>query len=187
MGFDDGCDTPTGAKMDLDELVEHFRGPLTGLIASWGVPPADAIELCMDTFAEGYLVREKFRGDWGELASTGAWLRGIAYNLFRAYRRRVSAPMEALGERDLPGPSDPGEGTETSRADQVRWAMDALKGDYRTVLYMRYVENSGLAEIAGLLEVSERAVEGRLYRARKALAEQLGGLVSESKTMAGES
>ncbi len=161
--------------MDLDKLVEHFRGPLTGLIASWGASPADAIELCMDTFAEGYLVRDKFRGDWDELSSTGAWLRGIAYNLFRAHRRRNLRPVESLDDTDVAGPSqDP----EPTRAEQVRRAMDVLKGEYRTVLYMRYVENSGLAEIARLLGVSERAVEGRLYRARKALAEQLGGVAS---------
>jgi len=169
--------------MDLDKLVAHFRGPLTGLIASWGASPADAVELCMDTFAEGYLARSKFRGDWNELASTGAWLRGIAYNLHRAHRRRGLRPVEPLGEHDLPDRDDLSVANEESRADQVRAAMDLLKGEYRTVLYMRYVENSGLAEIAGLLEISERAVEGRLYRARKALAEQLGGVASGAGAM----
>ncbi len=39
---------------------------------------------------------------------------------------------------------------------------------------MRYVEGSGLAEIGALLGIGERAVEGRLRRARTELRRLLG-------------
>ncbi len=168
--------------MELNSLIAHFKGPLTGLIASWGASPADAVDLCMDSFAEAYLARERFRGDWNELASTGAWLRGIAHNLFQAHRRRETRPMEALGDRDFARDEDLGACERESRASRVRRAMDSLQAPYRTVLYMRYVDGSGLAEVAGLLGISEKAVEGRLYRARKALAV----LLQDDKAMAAQ-
>ncbi len=161
--------------MDLDSLIAHFKGPLTGLIASWGASSVDAVELCMDTFAEAYLARDRFRGDWNELSSTGAWLQGIAHNLFQAHRRRESRPMEALGNRDFTGEEDLEACERESRASRVRRAMDSLQAPFRTVLYMRYVDASGPAEIAGLLGITEKAVEGRLYRARKALSLLLQG------------
>jgi RNA polymerase sigma-70 factor (ECF subfamily) len=170
--------------MDLDKLVKHFRGPLTGLIASWGASPSDAIDLCMDTFAECYLSRGSFRGDWNELASTGAWLRGIAYNLFRNHRRTGLRPVESLGERDIAQETPDPTGPEASQAERVRAAMDRLPGEQRTVLYMRYIENNPASEMAALLGVSERAVEGRLYRARKALAELLNSGPSSVDGMA---
>ncbi|MBL4771766.1 MAG: RNA polymerase sigma factor [Planctomycetes bacterium] len=159
--------------MDLDKLISHFRGPLTGLIASWGLSPGDAVEICMDTFAEAYLGKDRFRGDWNELASTGAWLRGIAYNLFRTHRRGSLRPTEPMGDRDFAEPEGPDEPQDDSRVSQVRKAMALLKGEHRSVLFMRYVESSGPAEIAALMGLTERAVEGRLYRARKALEEQM--------------
>ena len=42
-------------------------------------------------------------------------------------------------------------------------------GRWREVLTMRYVGGSGLAEIAAVMEISVRAVEGLLHRARKEL------------------
>lgn len=168
--------------MDLDNLIAHFKGPLTGLIASWGASPADAVDLASDTFAEAYLARGRFRGDWGDPASTGAWLRGIAHNLFQSHRRRESRPMEALGGRDFAGVENLQSSEQESRASRVRRAMDSLQAPFRTVLYMRYVDGSGMAEMAGLLGITERAVEGRLHRARKALSL----LLQDDKTMAAQ-
>ncbi len=33
--------------MDLDLLIDRFRGPLVGLLASWGASPRDAHELAL--------------------------------------------------------------------------------------------------------------------------------------------
>jgi RNA polymerase sigma-70 factor (ECF subfamily) len=70
-----------------------------------------------------------------------------------------------------------GQGDETSNSEDdkavLREALASLKGPWRTVLTMRYAEGASLATIGALLGMSERAVEGRLRRARAALKEQL--------------
>jgi hypothetical protein len=52
--------------MDLTALLNTYRGPLIGLIASWGAPWGDAIEIAQDSFSEAWLKRELCRDDWNE-------------------------------------------------------------------------------------------------------------------------
>lgn len=161
--------------MDLDDLIARFRGPLVGLLASWGASPRDAMELAQDSFAEAYLARERFEGDWSDAGAAGAWLRGIANKLWLAHGRKTRRP-DAIARREL-APAEPEltepEAGEDDTAARLRALIDALPPKWRTVLHLRYVEDSGLTEIAGLLGISERAVEGRLHRARRALKKQL--------------
>jgi len=164
--------------MDLDLLISQFRGPLIGLFASWGASPFDARELAQDTFAEAYLGRERFHGDHDDPAQLGAWLRGIANHLHQAHLRRPRRTEPLAGQ-------DPGAETVDprleARREEIRGALEGLRGPWRTVLQMRYVEGSALSEIAALLGISERSVEGRLHRARKELRQVL-----EARTAAGE-
>ena len=155
--------------MELEPLINRFRGPLIGLLAAWGASPRDAIELAQDVFAEAYLSRDRFRGDWEEPTAAGAWLRGIALNLYRTSRRRNERSGTSIDGEERPEPAASEEPVEDPRTAKLRSAIDGLRESWRTVLHMRYVEGSGLAEIAALLETSERSVEGRLHRARNEL------------------
>lgn len=161
------------AAMDLDALIDRFRGPLVGLLASWGASPRDAVELAQDAFAEAYLSRERFEGEWEDAGAAGAWLRGIANKLWLAHGRMTRRP-DAIAARELaPVEATEDESGEDDSAARLRALIDGLPQKWKTVLHLRYVEDSGLEEIAGLLGVSERAVEGRLHRARRALKERL--------------
>jgi RNA polymerase sigma factor (sigma-70 family) len=165
--------SPAEVKMALDALINRFRGPLIGLIASWGASPRDSVELATDTFAEAYLSRMRFHGDWNNEKDVGRWLRGIASNLHKtaiAKTRRGPRSIESLGERDFAQAESE---LATDGTDRVRAAMDRLQGSWRAVLFMHYIEDSPLVEIAALLGVSERSVEGRLRRARAALRDLL--------------
>ena len=48
--------------MDLDRIIDRWRGPLVGLLGARGASPADAVELAQDAFSEAYLGRERFDG-----------------------------------------------------------------------------------------------------------------------------
>ena len=73
--------------MDLTELINAYRGPLIGLIASWGVPWGEAVELAQESFAEAWLRRSSCRGDWADAEVPGRWLRGVARNRYRNWAR----------------------------------------------------------------------------------------------------
>ncbi|MGD2018246.1 MAG: sigma-70 family RNA polymerase sigma factor [Planctomycetota bacterium] len=156
--------------MDLDRIIDRWRGPLVGLLGARGASPADAVELAQDAFSEAYLGRERFEGSWEDDGAVGAWLRGIALNLMRAGARRRSGGhrLTLVGDRDALD-REAVDARPEAEAGPVLAAVGRLQESWREVLMMRYVEGSGLAEIGALLGIGERAVEGRLRRARTEL------------------
>ncbi len=62
--------------------------------------------------------------------------------------------------------------------DQLLLALTGLSGDAQELLIGSYFEGRSHAELASMLNVSERAIEGRLYRARVALRDKLAHLYS---------
>jgi RNA polymerase sigma-70 factor (ECF subfamily) len=156
--------------MDLERLLDTWRGPLIGLLAAWGLSWPRAREVAADVFAEAWLARERFTGDPSDERRVGAWLRGIARNLFRAAERerRRGPGDESAAIAQATALDEPDE-----RLLALREAMDALEPELRDALVVRYVEESPLAVVAALLGISERAAEGRLYRGRRLLKEHI--------------
>src|SRR5438552_10681988 len=98
--------------MDLAELINTYRGPLVGLIVSWGAPWADAAEIAQDSFAEAYLNRASCRGDWSHPDVFGRWLRGVALNVYRNWvrgrrRRERVVKLDAPAVEQAVDPPDP--------------------------------------------------------------------------------
>ena len=165
--------------MDLAELIETYRDALVGLIASWGPRGADAVTLAQDSFAEAYLRRESCRGDWQDASVFGPWLRGVARNVVRNWQRgerrrrlRIVA-SEAAVEAAAAQTSDVPE-----RVLALRAAIERLPKKQREVVLMHYTNDTRVADIAALLGVTPKAVEGRLYQARRALRRLLEGPTS---------
>ncbi len=164
---------PPGADIDFERLIETWRGPLVGLVAGWGAPWTDAAELAQDALVEAYLGADRLRGDATDPAVMGPWLRGIARHLFVGWRRRRTRRREEpLADLE---PAAPGrfEHAGDARAEELARALERLPEKHRVVLYLRYLEDSGVREIAALLGLPESTVEGRLYRARRALRDHL--------------
>jgi len=159
--------------MDFETLIDRWRGALVGLLAAWGASPRDAVELAQDTFAEAYMARERFYGSWEDDNAVGPWLRGIARNLHaNQLRRRAPGGQRHLALERVEEAASPSSEEPDARLEELLATIGRLRESWREVLLMRYVEGTGLAEIAALLGIGERAVEGRLRRARKEL-EQL--------------
>jgi RNA polymerase sigma factor (sigma-70 family) len=161
--------------MQLTELMHTYRGPLMGLIASWGAPWDDAAEIAQDSFAEAYVNRESCRGDWSDPEVFGRWLRGVALNVYRNWargrrrRERVlkleSAAVEQAASPPTPAPSD--------QILRLRRAIERLPATLRQVVLMHYLEETSVRQIANLLSVTVKTVEGRLYQARRSLRRML--------------
>jgi RNA polymerase sigma-70 factor (ECF subfamily) len=150
---------------DLDRWIAAFRGPLVGLIASWGASWRQAEELGMDTFAEAWLARDRFRAPRATLETVGPWLRGIAFRLLQAARRRERRQPTALAHEPPAAAPDTGD----ERRDALRAAFAELRPELQQVLRMHYLEHATAREVAALLGITPKAVESRLYQARRAL------------------
>ncbi|MBI5864991.1 MAG: sigma-70 family RNA polymerase sigma factor [Planctomycetes bacterium] len=115
------------------------------------------------------------------------WLRAIARNLLLTHwrvraRRGVNAPIadpefaaglaDRLCSEDLP--ADEIERREVR--DQLLLAITELPAAEQELIVGCYFEQTPHVALAARLGITERAVEGRLYRARSALRERLRNL-----------
>ena len=170
--------------MDLSQLIDIYRGPLLGLIASWGVPWADATEIAQDSFAEAYLNRESCRGDWEQPEVFGRWLRGVARNQYRNWvrsrrrRRDRIATVEPAVLEYVAAPSSP---EPSEQLEKLRSAIDRLPIKQRQVVLMHYLEETSVKEVAMMLSTRAKTIEGRLYQARRALRRMLDDKVSATQ------
>lgn len=112
------------------------------------------------------------------------WLRAIARNLVRSHwRRHARAPAHlpladpALGgdlAQRLVAEELPVEALARREAsDQLLLALTELPAADQELIVAYYFHERSQAELADELGLSERAIEGRLYRARQALREKL--------------
>lgn len=128
---------------------------------------ADAEDATQTTFMNAYRALQH-----GERPRDAArWLRTIALNVCREQYRRVGRRPDEVSLDEDPGelvldPPTPAIG------DIVR-GLHCLPFNQRAALVMREFEGRSLAEIATALESSTSAVETLLFRARRALREQL--------------
>jgi RNA polymerase sigma-70 factor (ECF subfamily) len=163
--------------MDLTALINTYRGPLTGLIASWGAPWGDAIEIAQDSLTEAWFQRQSCRGDWSDAEVFGRWLRGVARNRFRNWtrgRRRERLRVIPLGPAVIEQAVAPCDPVPSERLESLRRAIERLPVKQRQVVLMHYLEETSVKEIAALLSLPAKTIEGRLYQARATLARMLG-------------
>src|SRR5207244_1215042 len=101
------------------------------------------------------------------------WLIAIAHNVCRQrFRQAARRPAEVELDDGVAAfvPEDDG-----PSAEDIRRALGELAFNQRAALVMRELEGRSYAEIAGILEISVGAVETLIFRARRALREQLEG------------
>src|ERR671935_2043922 len=132
--------------------------------------PADAEDVTQTTFLNAYRsIVEK--GNRPEKPQN--WLIAIAHNVCRQrFRQSARRPSEVAFEDDI---ADSIVEDETPSGEDIRRALSHLAFNQRAALVMRELEGRSYAEIAEILDVSTSAVETLIFRARRALREQLEG------------
>jgi len=127
---------------------------------------ADAEDVTQQTFLNAYRAIEQ--GTKPRKAEN--WLLRIAHNEVRRHFRTNGKAVEVEYDEQFAQPVP--EGTGPGFADIVR-ALQQLPPTQRSALVMREFEGRSYAEIAEVLEVTQSALETLIFRARRALAEQL--------------
>lgn len=162
--------------MNLGDFINRYRGPLIGLIVSWGAPWHDAIELAEDSFSEAWLGRHRCRGDWSRPGDFGRWLRGVALNCFRSWvRERSRKRIRFVEESNVALDQMASTEATDEQYDELRAAIQRLPEKLRQVVLMHYLEETSVNDVATLLSVSPKTIEGRLYQARRELRRLLDG------------
>jgi RNA polymerase sigma-70 factor (ECF subfamily) len=132
--------------------------------------PADAEDVTQTTFLNAYRSYVE-KGNRPEKPQN--WLIAIAHNVCRQrFRQSARRPSEVAFEDDI---ADTIVDDETPTGEDIRRALSHLAFNQRAALVMRELEGRSYAEIAEILDVSTSAVETLIFRARRALREQLEG------------
>ena len=167
-----------GERAAFDNLIRRYKEPLYRFIRRY-VGDAD----------EAYdLLQESFISAWGALHRYDAsrhfapWLHRIALNKCRDFGRRqivrrAVLRLLALGADD-PTPSEAERAEEeleaSARLARLDKAIASLPALYKEPLLLTTVEGLSQDETAAILKTTRKAVEMRLYRARRKLSEMLG-------------
>jgi RNA polymerase sigma-70 factor (ECF subfamily) len=171
-----------GHEAALNALMDRHAGALFRYLARALQDESDAADLAQETFARVYQHRRQF--DPRRKFTT--WLYAIAGNFVRdRYRWRARHPKISLDTepggsasrlKDTLPAADPGPDQTlqaAERAAAVRQAIAALPEDLRQPLILATYQDLSQADIAAILHCSVKAVETRLYRARRRLRGRL--------------
>ena len=173
-----------GQETALNELMALWQTPLFRFICRYVGDRDEALDLAQETFVRVYQNRQSYRPS----ARFSSWLFTIASNLCRNHLRWGRRhPTVSLAREDDAG-DGPADATDTlpspnrgpsdcaERNDTARWVKESIQSlphDLKTVVLLFEYEELSYEEIAGVLQCSPKAVETRLYRARKILREKL--------------
>lgn len=172
----------SGHDAALNDLMERHASPIFHFLCRMTGNEDDANDLAQEAFVRVFRSRDSFRR--GEKFST--WLYTIAANLARNHFRwrsrhpNVSLDVESPATEQTLGSTlpatDPAPAEQAlahERAQVVRAAVLKLPDDLREAIVLCEWEEKSVAEAAAILKSTPKAVESRLYRARKQLREKL--------------
>jgi len=176
-------DLQAGKDRALNSLMDRHREGLFRFVLRQVHNEADALELTMETFVRAYFNIGKFR----PAARFATWLYRIALNLCRDYLRSrayqyslqttsFDAPAEEGGDPSLLVASGRRPDQRADRREELialEKAISELPEDLRNAFVLSTLEDRQQAKTAELLGISQKAVETRVYRARKLLLEKM--------------
>ncbi len=146
-------------------LYQRYHSPMVALAYSMLANRDQAEDAAQEVFAVACR-------DIGSLKSEerfGAWLAGICRNVAHQMLRANKAKPVALNE-DCPAHS-PDDGEEHRQA--IRQAVWSLREAERELVVLRYFDGFSQARICEVMDLSPQAVNGRLVRAKRKIAEYL--------------
>ena len=117
----------------------------------------------------------------GEKGSFHAWLTAITRNTALNHARKASGSSAEELSESTPSPELSPEETllKKERQEALKTALSRLSYKDRLLFYRKYYYRQSTAQIAAELGMTERAVEGKLYRVKKQLRKSLGGEACE--------
>ena len=156
----------------MEALLRQY-GPLLRYVIGGVLRDAQDAEDCYSEVSLAlWQKQEAFDPEKGSLS---AWLTAIARNTalnhLKARIRREKHQSEEPAEVLTPEQ----EVLRKERAEQLRAAVARLVHTDKQLFYRKYYYCQSTSQIAAEMGMTERAAEGRLYRLRQRLRQELGG------------
>ena len=165
-----------GSVAGFEELVRRYQVPLLHFLRNRTRNAADAEDLLQDTFLRAYENLHRYRPSY----RFSTWLFTIAHRISLNAGRKRRLPRAADGVESLPDDRREPEAVAIEKEQRGRlWDLAATKLSQpkMTALWLYYVEQMPIAEIAKVLNRSHVATKTLLFRARG----ELRSLLQEMK------
>ena len=173
-----------GDEHAYSALIERYQGPVHGFVFRSVGEQETAKDLTQEVFVKAWFALGRVK----ERARFSTWLFQIAANLCRDHAKskvtrnaRMTNPILReredgyTEERDFPhpglAPDNQAQMNETMAS--LHREIAALPVELREAFILGVIDQLPHKEIATILGISPKAVEVRVYRARKTLAERL--------------
>ena len=171
-----------GDEAAFDQLFERWAGPLLRYMERMVGEAATAEELVQEAFFRVHKARSRYE----PRARFSTWLYRIATNLAlnelkRPRRRHFHEEEENVGLVSQ-GPSSESEMDARKKGTAVEQALADLPERQRMALWLSAAEGHSYAEVASVLEITEKAVKALVHRGRTALVERLGSYEDDTRT-----
>ena len=146
--------------------------------------PEDAKEASQEAFARAFKALHTFQTDRPFYPWFYRILRNLCLDRIQR-RRRAPYPVEDIERAPAPataslfGRNPEAAAISTDRQLRVQVAIDCLSVDHREIIYMRHYQDLAYEEMAEMLGVPLGTVMSRLYRARRALREELAHTIHQ--------
>lgn len=165
-----------GEERAFTALMRRHKGDLYRFVCAYTGDSGEAIDLVQESFVAAWRVLSRYDAR----RPFSIWLKRIALNKCRDWRRRravrnffyraedidrpgleIEQPIAAANDRE----------DDLARLDQ---AIATLPDGLKTPLLLSLTGETSYREIGAALGLTAKAVEVRIYRARRALAAELG-------------
>ncbi len=158
-----------GSQLAFTELVERYQERLLRFLLTRCRNRADAEDVVQDTFISAYRYLYSFDPHW----RFSTWIYRIA---IRNAARQSNTEMPAVDVAGDENASDPLEACIIDSERENVWltAKRLLKAESFAAMWLRYVEDMSIKEVARALDKSQSWAKVTLLRGRRSLSAELG-------------
>ena len=169
----------SGDRAAFTSLMGATKGDLYRFIRRYVGDEAEAHDVLQEAYASAWLAMRRY----DPARPFDVWLRSIALNKCRDWSRRRTVRRVVRGVMGLDAPEAVAVGDEAPapevllddrrRAAALQRALSDLPDALKAPLLLATLDGRSHAEIADILSITPKAVETRVARARRKLAEML--------------
>ncbi|MGH9496749.1 MAG: RNA polymerase sigma factor [Candidatus Sulfotelmatobacter sp.] len=163
----------SAAAQDFADLVRHHQSMVFSIAQHFLADRAAAEELAQDVFLQLHASLPTLKSE----EHVTFWLRKVTAHRCIDFKRRRTLPQVSL--EDAPEPSSPASEADPFLSEKLRQLVASLPEKPRMVMILRYQEDLGPEEIAGMLTMPLATVKSHLQRSLAMLREKVTRVIGE--------
>lgn len=162
-----------GDREAFGEIVRRHQRAVLSIAYRFLADRSEAEDAAQEVFLRLWAAAARYRPE----AGLGAYLRVLTVNHCLDLKRKLR-PLVLVPQQERTGDADPhGDLEAAERKRALERALQALPASQRMAVVLFHMEGLSLKEAAAALDLSPKATESLLSRARTSLREKLGALL----------